>query len=401
MSLGGVLGGFFTALIAPLMFDWVWEHPLLVLAAAALLPRGALPDWSRLPGLSAELRYLALAALVATVAALVWALYDANLYIGRDALRWTLTGALVLLGLMLVPWRWLAVGLLAALMLVQGGLQTLADSRAGLRTRSYFGIYTVRNYAEQHLRTLAHGTTLHGEQSTDPASRCLPLTYYGPGSGGSIGFANASRLFPVRPKLGVVGLGTGSLAGYARPGQDWTYFEIDRAVLGLSQNGTFTFLKDCAPQARVVLGDARIELAKARRGAFDLLAIDAFSSDSIPLHLFTHEAFGVYLDALSPRGILLVHISNRFIDLEPALAAEVRARGLHAAVRDDSPPADTEWTASTWVAITRDPGQLTAMASMAPAMPWRALTAPAPRPWSDDHASILPYVTWHNFLGKP
>jgi len=150
----------------------------------------------------------------------------------------------------------------------------------------------------------------------------------------------------------------------------------------------------------VVLGDARIALGRVRAGSFDLLAIDAFSSDSIPLHLFTHEAFGVYVDALAPRGILLVHISNRFIDLEPALAAEVKARGLHAAVREDEPPEGTQWTPSTWVALVRDPAQLKALEQAAPAMSWRPLKPPAPRLWSDDHASILPYVTWANFLGR-
>ncbi len=402
MSIGGALGGLFTALIAPLVFDWVWEHPLLVLAAAFLLPRERLLDWTRLQGLQAELKYLAVGMIVATAAVLAWLLYDANQLAGDRALiHWALSAGLALAGLALVPWRPLALAVLVAALLVQGGFETIDDSREGVRIRSYFGVYTVRDYPSRKLRTLAHGTTLHGQQSTDPALRCLPMSYYGPGSGVAIGFANAGRLFPLQPKLGVVGLGTGSLLGYARPGQAWTVFEIDQTVLGLSQRRQFTFLKDCAPQAKVVLGDARIALGKARAGAFDLLAIDAFSSDAIPLHLFTHEAFGVYLGALSPRGILLVHISNRYIELEPALMAEVAARGLHAAVREDAPPTGRPWTASTWVAVSRDPAQLTAMAAMAPAMPWRKPGPAAAQVWTDDHASILPYVTWRNFLGKP
>lgn len=400
MSAGGALGGLFTALVAPLVFDWVWEHPLLVLAAALLLPRGGWLDWTRLKGLQFELKYLALGMAVVTLCGLVWLLQDAHQVADSAGLRAVLTAAIGLVGLLLVPWRWPAVALLVVTMLIQGGLQTVADSRAGIRTRSYFGIYTVRDYPEQRLRTLAHGTTLHGQQSTDPAARCLPLSYYGPGSGVAIGFANAGRLIPGQPRIGVVGLGTGSLAGYARPGQVWTLYEIDRAVLQLSRQGTFSFLGHCAPQARVVLGDARIALGETRPGSFDLLAIDAFSSDSIPLHLFTHEAFGVYLDALAPQGVLFVHISNRFIDLEPALAAEVAARRLHAAVRVDAPPADSPWTGSVWVAISRDPDRLKALRTLAPALPWRPLGPAAPQPWSDDHASILPYVTWANFLGK-
>lgn len=399
MSAGGVLGGLFTALIAPLVFDWVWEHPLLVLVAALLIPIPGLLDWKRRGGLQPELKYMALGSTVLAALVLLWMLHAARLYDDNESRAQFLATALAVTGLVLVPWRWLTAALLAGTMLVQGGLQTLADSRDGVRTRSYFGVYTVRDHPDRNLRTLAHGTTLHGQQSLDPALKCLPLSYYGPGSGVAIGFANASRLYPGTPRLGVVGLGTGSLAGFARPGQSWTLFEIDQAVLNLSQQGKFTYLRDCARQAQVVLGDARINLSQVRGGSFDLLAIDAFSSDSVPLHLLTGEAFEVYLSALAPQGILFVHISNRFIDLEPPLAAEVRRRQLHAAVREDAPPAESLWTGSTWIAITRDPGQLQALSAMAPAMPWRPLGAPARQPWTDDHASILPYVTWANFLG--
>ena len=400
MSAGGALGGLFTALIAPLVFDWVWEHPLLVLAAALLVPRSDLLDWTRLRGLQPELKNLAMAMAALTALGLTWMLHDANQYGDNESRRVILIPALALVGLILVPWRGLAVALLAGIMLAQGGVNTISDSREGVRTRSYFGVYTIRDHPESKLRTLAHGTTLHGQQSLDPAMKCMPLSYYGPGSGVAIGFANASRLFAGTPRLGVVGLGTGSLAGLARPGQAWTMFEIDEAVLNLSRQGKFTYLRDCAPQAKVVLGDARINLGKVRAGSFDLLAIDAFSSDSVPLHLLTSEAFGVYLDALAPQGIMFVHISNRYMDLEPPIAAEVKRRGLHAAVREDVPPAESPWTGSTWIAITRDPGQLKALSAAAPAMSWRVLEAPAHKPWTDDHASILPYVTWANFLGS-
>ena len=400
MSLGGALGGLFTALVAPLAFDWAWEHPLLVFAAALLLPRPALLDWARRGDLAPALKFTALGGLAVAAGVLAKLLYDANAVVGREAAAMILAAALALVGLALVPWRVLALGVLGAAMLVQGGLQTIKDSREGLRTRSYFGIYTVRDYPSEQQRTLAHGTTLHGRQSTDPAARCLPLTYYGPGSGAGIAFANASRLVPGRAMVGVVGLGTGSLLGYARPGQSWTVFEIDEAVLDLSRQGKFTYLSGCAPGTQIVLGDARLKLAQVRPGTYDLLAIDAFSSDSIPLHLFTHEAFGVYMQALAPRGVLVVHISNRFIDLEPALSAAVKARGLHAAVREDSPPDQNVWTGSTWVMISRDPARLDELAKLAPAMPFRPLKPPAPRLWTDDHASILPYVTWANFLGK-
>lgn len=399
MSAGGALGGVFTALVAPLAFDWVWEYPLLILAAALLLPRGALPDWRHFAKIEPELRHAVLIALLVTGAVLVWQLYQANLYVDSRPLRWPLGAAAALLGLALVPWRWAAVSFLTAIMLAQGGYDTLVDSRAGLRTRSYFGIYTVRTYPKDQLRTMLHGTTLHGEQSTDPMRRRTPLAYYGPGSGAGLVFGNARELLGPHARIGVLGLGTGTLACFAQGDQPWTIFEIDPAVLRLSTNGTFTYLPLCAPQAKLTLGDARLELAKTPRGSFDLLAIDAFSSDSVPMHLFTHEAFGVYLDALSPHGVMMVHISNNFIDLEPALAAELKARGLSAALRDDNPQRDTDYWATSWVAVSRDPAQIERIKALDPDSPWRVLGPPAPTVWRDDYASFLPYVTWHNFLG--
>ncbi len=399
MSAGGALGGLFTALIAPLAFDWVWEYPLLVLAAAALLPHGVLPDWRRTAGLDPQLRWLALGALVIAGGVLCWMLYGANLYVDSRPQRWPLAGVIALVGLGLVPWRWLAVALLGAVMLAQGGLDTLNDTRAGQRTRSYFGIYTVRDHKEERMRTLLHGTTVHGEQSTDPARARMPLAYYGPDSGAGIVFGHSRELLGDQVRAGVLGLGAGTLTCFAQPGQSWTVFEIDPAVVSLSRNGTFTYLQLCAPAARIVLGDARLELAHQPRGSFDLLAIDAFSSDSVPLHLFTHEAFGVYLDALSEHGVMMVHISNNFIDLEPALAAELKARGLAAALREDNPQPDTDYWATSWVAVSRDPAQIARIKALVPGAEWRALGRPAPQVWRDDSASILPYITWNNFLG--
>ena len=399
MSAGGALGGVFTALIAPLAFDWVWEYPLLIMAAALLLPRGVLPEWHKVPGFEGPLQRAVLTGILLVGAVLLWQLYQANMYVDSRPYRWPLGAAAALLGLALVPWRWAVTFYLTGIMLAQGGYDTLVDSRAGLRTRSYFGIYTVREHPESKLRTMLHGTTVHGEQSTDPIRRRTPLAYYGPTSGAGLVFGSARELLGPRARIGVLGLGTGTLACFAQGDQAWTVFEIDPAVLHLSRNGTFTYLDLCAPQARVVLGDARLELAKTPRGSFDLLAIDAFSSDSVPMHLFTHEAFGVYLDALSEHGVMMVHISNNFIDLEPALAAELQARGLLAALRDDNPPPETDYWATSWVAVSRDPAQIARIKALDPEAPWRIVGKPAPSVWRDDYASFLPYVTWHNFLG--
>ncbi|MFM5894936.1 MAG: spermidine synthase [Novosphingobium sp.] len=399
MSAGGALGGVFTALIAPIAFNWVWEYPLLILAAALLLPRGVLPEWHKVPGFEGPLQRAVLGGILLLGAVLLWQLYQANMYVDSRPYRWPIGAAAALLGLALVPWRWAVMPFLLGLMLAQGGYDTLVDSYQGLRTRSYFGIYKIRDNPEDKLRTMMHGTTVHGEQSTDPIRRRTPLAYYGPTSGAGLVFGSARDLLGPRARIGVLGLGAGTLACFAQGDQAWTVFEIDPAVLQLSRNGTFTYLELCAPQARVVLGDARLKLAEAPRGTFDLLAIDAFSSDSVPMHLFTHEAFGVYLDALSEHGVMMVHISNNFIDLEPALAAELKARGLSAALRDDNPPGETDYWATSWVAVSRDPAQIARIKALDPDAPWRELGKPAPSVWRDDYAAFLPYVTWHNFLG--
>lgn len=403
MSAGGALGGLFTALIAPLVFDWVWEHPLLVLAAAALLPRSSLFDWRRLPGIDPAPARIATAMLFAVALGLCWFLYQATSTEDQPTiLLFALTVGIAVLGCMLAGSRWLIVPLLAALMYAQGGWATVDTSLGDKRSRSYFGVYTVRDYAANSMRTLAHGTTLHGQQSRDPKLRRLPLTYYGPGSGVGVAFANAAKLVGPNARIGVVGLGTGTLACYRQPGQRWRFFEIDPAVLEYSRNGTFTYVADCAPDAEVVIGDARLELAKMPAGSFDLLAIDAFSSDAIPLHLLTSEAIGVYIDRLSPKGVLLVHISNRFIDLEPVLAAAVKQRGLAAVARDDLQAGNQAvlFTSSTWIAIARDPAQIAALGKVAPAFGWTSLDPPAARAWSDDHASILPHIRWNILIGK-
>ena len=398
MSAGGALGGLFAALIAPMVFDWVWEHPLLVLAAALLMPLPAVYDWRRWPGLDPVMDRVGAAVLMAFGLFLAAQLYTVTMSPDAGMMRLWLTLGMAAIGMLLVPWRGLFVSLLLLLMLAQGGLDTITTTLDGLRSRSYFGIYTVRDYPQSNLRTLAHGTTLHGQQSLDPALRREPTSYYGPTSGVAIALGQAQALYGSGARIGVVGLGTGTLACYKQPGENWRFFEIDPEVLRFSRDRTFSFVADCAPDAKVSIGDARIALAGMAPGSLDVLAVDAFSSDAIPLHLLTDEAFGVYLHALAPRGLLIVHISNRFIELEPVIAALARKRGLAVAKRDDNPQDRTTLTPSTWVALSRDPAKVAALAKAQSSAKWAPLLPPAERAWTDDHASILPYIRWENVL---
>ncbi len=401
MSAGGALGGLFTALIAPLLFDWAWEHPLLVFAAAALLPLPGWFDWRRLPGLEPQVARLGLAALLVFAALLAWMLWDNLWSADGTRLGLMLAGAIALIGMLVIPWRAAYLSVLALLMLAQGGVDTIQTSLNGARSRSYFGIYTIREYPAQHLRMLAHGTTLHGVQSTEPKLRDTPISYYGPGAGVAIALGGAQKLYGPAARIGVVGLGTGTLACHARPGEQWRFYEIDPTVLAFSQKHVFTYLADCAPGAKVLIGDARLELAKAQPASLDVLAIDAFSSDSIPLHLLTDEAFEVYLRALQADGLLVIHISNRFIELEPVLAAAAKRHGLFAEVRDDNPADRVLYTPSSWVVLARNPAGLAKVKALEPDKLFKPLMPPAPQPWTDDHASILHYVRWHNLMGKP
>ncbi|MEY4270893.1 MAG: hypothetical protein RLZZ58_2109 [Pseudomonadota bacterium] len=411
MSAGGVVGGLFAALIAPLLFDWVYEHPLLILAAAALIPLPALIPWNNMLKLThsqarigAALLF-ALGCFVAAMVAASWTGVLAGAILGLVAL-------LLAIGLLLIGFRWAYVGTLALAMLAIGGIDTIKTSLAGDRTRSYFGVYTVRDYPAQQQRTLAHGTTLHGLQRTDPAKRLEPTTYYGRTSGIGIAMQAAPRLFGPGARIGVVGLGTGTLSCYKQPGQVWHIYEIDPAMVTIARDsGKFTFLPTCAADATLHIGDARLKLATAAKGGLDMLAVDAFSSDSIPLHLLTAEAIAIYERALDDDGILLIHISNRFFDLEPVLDAAARSGGLAAAIHVDDPPVELTTdglTGSSWVAMARRPERLALLTGKTvprdrakDAGVWAVLERDdAARRWTDDYASVLPVVRWDQLFGR-
>ena len=397
MSAGGALGGLFTALLAPLWFDWVWEHPLLIFAAALLMPQNPLLGWMRMEGLSRTMISVTVAALVAFAIFLGWVLGGLDPQ-ASPLVALLLTLAIAFCGALVIGVRAAYIAVLAVLMFAHGGWETLRFSLEGARTRSYFGVYSVRDYPDAHQRVLAHGTTMHGMQFTD-ARRRTPTTYYGRTSGIGIAMSRVPALYGPAARVGVIGLGTGTLACWRAPGQRWTFFEIDQAVLDLSLQGRFTYISDCAPDAAFRIGDARLELARLPAQSFEVIAVDAFSSDAIPLHLLTAEALAVYQRALAPNGVLMIHISNRYFELEPQLAAALGERAWHAQVLTDKPNRDSVLTASVWVAVARDPAQLARVT--AGGRQWKPLLeAPGTRPWTDEHASILAAVRWRNLVGK-
>jgi spermidine synthase len=246
------------------------------------------------------------------------------------------------------------------------------------------------------VRELDHGTTVHGIQFTgSPVLERLPTTYYAPPSGIGRAMEALDRLYGPAARVGVVGLGTGTLACYAQPAQRWRFYEIDPVVVRIARDtDQFTYLRDCLPRPDIRIGDARISLEADQPASLDLLALDAFSSDAIPMHLMTREAFADYARVLQPRGLLLVHVSNRFLDLEPVVAAAAQAGGWHAAKLYYQPAQRTPFaSASQWIPRSRDSAAIRTLAAAEPR--WAPLTPRAGfEAWTDDYSTILPLLKW-------
>jgi|RhiMetdeSRZDD1v2_1073273.scaffolds.fasta_scaffold12890_11 SAM-dependent methyltransferase len=322
VSIGGVLGGAFNTLIAPVVFTGITEYPLMLVAVCAL---GLTGNQSWRVGFLDVVIPLLFAGLVALLM-VVWGklgLYTLALGIG-------ISGALYL-ACAKHPVR-LATGI--ALMFIAGSLW--GPSRAGvlLAERTFFGVLRVRADSTGKYHQLVHGTTLHGEQALDPAQSSEPRTYYH--RAGPIGQV-IEILSPHLSggSIGVVGLGVGSLAAYSQPGQTWTFYEIDPAIEHIARAPQyFRYMSNCGARCTVTLGDARLSLAKAS-AHHDLLIVDAFSSDAIPMHLLTREALQVYLRSLKPEGVLAFHISNWNVNLKPVLGALAKDSALTALARLD------------------------------------------------------------------
>jgi hypothetical protein len=393
MSAGGALGGLFTALVAPLVFDWVWEHPLLVFAAAALIPVGALAQWQRKLAAGSTQRIGMLAA--GLVLAMVLALFLFR-SVGADAMG-TAMAIFLAMAVLALTLKFNRLAFLAVFVLIMVGIGAVGHGRAyarGERVRSYFGVYTVSDLTGYGIRQLTHGTTQHGRQYLDPAKRREPTAYYGRSAGVGLLLANAGEVYGPGARVGIVGLGTGTLACYRAPDQAYRFYEIDPAILDFSTQGKFTFLADCAPNSETVIGDARIALEEEAAAQYEVLVVDAFSSDAIPLHLLTREALQAYRRTITDRGALAIHISNRFIELEPVLAALARDAGMAAMVRHDDPDSSKGLTASKWVVLTQNAASLGAIRQASGAEQWRELAAPADSVWSDQYASTLTQFRW-------
>jgi hypothetical protein len=381
-SFGGVIGGTFAGLIAPHVFNGIAEYPILALAALLAMPA------TLAGGPSLFLRQsgpgLVLAALVASLVYVP--MTDAVLPIEIGLIL--LTGAMVLIRRQPAWFFGLAV-----LAFVIASLEPRFSPIE--QVRSFFGVHRVVEDRTGRFRLLLHGTTLHGAERVRNADRTPvtgrpePTTYFY--FGGPIGDAiAASRAAQGRlARVAVVGLGAGSLACHRQDGEAWTFFELDPQVVRIARDpALFRFLSVCGPDMRIVLGDARLTLT-ASPESYDLIVLDAFSSDAIPVHLLTREAFAGYLSHLTARGVIVLHISNRHMALWRQAAAVGGAEGLVAYGKGQLPPdtTDNEWREPAEVVVfardVRDLGDL-------PAQPgWGHLDPNSRAAWTDDYADIL------------
>jgi hypothetical protein len=390
MSLGGVLGGIFSALIAPRIFTAVFELPLLTLLALLCRP-GVLFEvenfsWKRI------------GAIMASGCALM-GVYKLAVHAGVLAPNriylFSLVG-LLCLGLFAIrrlPEHRAAM----VLTMIAAASLSPADLFTVYVERSFFGTHRVLDSEDGAVRTLLHGTTVHGaerlrDEQGSKVSAAAPATYYhatGPMARG-VGVARAALAAAGKPlAAGIIGLGTGSLSCYAQKGEAWRYFEIDPVVARIAADPKlFSFLSRCMPHSDIVIGDARLTLAREPSARFGYLVIDAFSSDSIPVHLLTAEAIQLFVSKLDPDGVIAIHVSNRHLDLVPALASTIAlVPDMMAQYVDDERRFNgLDASVSQVVFLTRDAEVAKTILAWPDAKP---LVAGTTRAWTDDYSNVL------------
>lgn len=373
VAVGGALGGIFVSLVAPQIFDRVWEYPIAIGLALLLRPAGA--------------RLMRRRSLIVVAAAVLVALTVAGVSLQEAAIPASVAPFAIGLALLLVlvavsPNRpVLAAGAFAILAVSVWGSGTAIHT-----DRTFFGVYRVTRDGSDHL--LVHGSTVHGLQHRDPARTRTPSAYYHrTGPIGQLFAARSSEL----DRVAVLGLGVGTLAAYSEAGQHFTFYEIDPAMVDIARDPElFTFLDEARGSMEVIVADGRLGLAADER-TYDLVILDAFTSDAIPVHLLTREALAAYAERLSPDGAIAMNISNRFLDLEPAVAAVARSLGMTALVQHDTEVSDEERadgkTSSTWMVVAPEAGRLQ---DVADDPRWTvARVDEKVHPWSDDFSDIL------------
>jgi hypothetical protein len=389
LSFGGMVGGLFAGLIAPFTFSWIAEYPILLALAALCRPPGGnerLPGWSRW-------YWPFLAVLAVALIAPSWS--GGKTMLGETRV-WAIGAVGVLsavLALALNANRWkIFATVVVALVLIRA---YPADNGRVETVRSFFGVHKIVVTPGGQYHVLMHGTTIHGAQrfqnndGTPITGRPEPISYYHKdgGIGQAIAAIRARKGAALR--VAVIGLGAGTLVCASVPGETWKFFEIDQSMVDTARDVRyFSFIRNCAPDLRPVMGDARLTFAREPDGIYDLIIVDAYSSDAIPIHLATEEAMKIYKDKLAPQGAVLMHVSNRHLELASVVVGIADANDLKSWVYDQDSNRDDEYIFPTSVVVSaRDQADVGKLAS---SDVWELTEADEnQRVWTDDYCNVL------------
>lgn len=388
MSFAGMLGGMFNTFVAPFVFNGIYEYPIMI--TAALMLRPGRQSWS-FRGLAGQMAFPL--ALFAIGVGLYWRVDDLLEHFD------SLVIALMLISLLTYLLRMQPVGfglLSGAVIVLALGLHGLA-AHTLYQERSFFGVMAVKeniltdgNKATARYHELFHGTTKHGAERMDPEFLRVPLTYYSqPGPMGQL----FKEFDPVAGQwtIGIVGLGAGAMTCYAKPGQQWTLYEIDPLVIKIAEDTKyFNYLDECARQAEIKVGDARLSLVSEPDHKYDLLVLDAFSSDAVPTHLLTEEAFGLYFKKLKPDGILAFHITNRHLLLKKVLSIHAENLRLAALIQEYQPKQDIPMIVATDWVVLANKEQILEPLRVSSLGHWQKMPLYFDmKPWTDDFTNIV------------
>jgi len=388
LSAGGMVGGLFAGLIAPHVFSWIAEYPILLALAALCRP---LPPFDR----NAASRWLFIAVVIIAVIVLAPGLAF-GWTVPLEHAEWlvpVVVGFAILGVLLLVANFPYSAAVAVAIGLAVLRVYPIDQSRVET-VRSFFGVHKIFDTPDGQYRVLMHGTTIHGAQHlTDNGKpiegRPVPDTYYGPDSpmAQSIRAARALKDGPIN--AAIIGLGSGTLSCHIGPGDTWKFFEIDPTIVEISRDKPrFGYVRACAPDAPIVIGDARLTLAKEPDGSFDVIVVDAYSSDAIPIHLATQEAMALYKRKLTPNGLVVMHVSNRHLELASVVAGIAAANGMKTWRADADSNSDDYYTFGSEVVVAANGPE--AVVGLVTDEVWEP-TEPDPqqRVWTDDYSNVI------------
>ena len=378
IALGGLIGGTFNALVAPNMFVDITEYPLALVLAVLLRP----------PARNGRFRWILDLALPVALAAVA---VTVLLFTPADHVRLVtgIIGLVFAVGLVLLagtPIRF-ATGLALAFLI---SLAPRIAEPPLAQERNFYGVVKVIYNTPKDMTIMVNGSTSHGSQLRKPGLRRVLTSYYS--ATGPYGDVIAVRTAEGRADdLAAIGLGAGTVACSGPPDARWSFFEINPVVVEMARDPRlFSFLADCRPDARVLTGDGRLLMAR-ETGRFDLIVLDAFSSDAIPMHLLTAEAFDIYFSKLKPGGMMAINISNKFVNLNPVLAAIAENRGFTAIGRYDTDKDEVKHS-SRWVALARDEETLAALLKRPG---WQRLVPDRDLVWTDDRSGLFQLLNVH------